>query len=172
MERKRILYGQLWSAAITLTLGLLFVIFPDSVVRWIVKIIGIVSLLGGAAQIVSYFAYRNKYPQSNFPIFGILILIWGILLLVQPEVWVNLFMIVMSVPMILLAIGQLMTLNRQRKIGFEIGLGNYIFPILFLLAGILVVFNPFSTAMWLVLFVGIWCIIYGIVGMLNYFRFK
>lgn len=172
MENRRVLYGQLWSAVITLVVGLLFVIFPDSVVKWIVKIIGIVSLVGGAAQIISYFTYMRKYPHSSFPIFGILISIWGILLLVQPEVWVNLFMIVMSVPMILLAIGQLMALYRQRQMGFEFGFGNYILPILLLLAGVLVIFNPFSTAMWLVLFVGVWCIIYGIVGMLNFFRFS
>lgn len=171
MENKSICYGQLWSAIITLVVGLMFVIFPESVVRWIVIIIGIVSLLGGAAQIVTYFAYRNSYPRNNFPIFGALILIWGILLLVQPALWVNLFMIVMSVPIILLAVGQLVALNRSRKIGFEIGFGSYIFPVLSLLAGIVVILNPFSTAMWLVLFVGVWCILYGVVGMFNFFRF-
>lgn len=171
MEQKKIMYGQLWGAVITLVVGILFVVFPESIVRWIVKIIGIVSLVGGAAQIISYFAYRNNSPRNSFPIFGILILLWGILLLAQPALWVNLFMIVMSVPMILLAVMQLMAISRQRRMGFEISWANYVFPILFLLAGVVVVFNPFSTAMWLVLFVGLWCIVYGVVGLVNFFRF-
>lgn len=172
MENRRICYGQLWSAIIALVVGVLFVIFPESVVRLMVKIVGIVSLVAGVSQIISYLAYRKSYPQTIFPIFGILIAVWGILLLVQPEVWVNLFMIVMSVPIILLAIWQLVVLNGQRQMGFRLGWGSYVFPVLSIAAGIVVVFNPFSSAMWLVLFVGVWSILYGIVGMVDFFRFS
>lgn len=164
--------GQLWEAIAAIVIGLLFVIWPGNVLRWAVLFIGVISLVAGIIQFIVYFTGRKKSQPVEFPLVGLLILIWGILLLAQPEVWVNLFMVVMSIPMILLAIGQLLALSRKKKSGYAVPAGYYVFPVLFLLAGVIVMFNPFASALWLVLFVGICVIAYGVADMVNYFSLR
>lgn len=172
MDCKGVAGGQLWEAVAAIVIGLLFVIWPGSVLRWAVLFIGVISLVTGIIQFIVYFTNRKKSEQAEFQLVGLLLLIWGILLLAQPEVWVNLFMVVMSIPMILLAIGQIMALSRKKKAGYAVQAGYYVFPVLFLLAGIIVMFNPFASALWLVFFVGICVIAYGVADMVNYFSIR
>lgn len=174
MDKKLTSCGSLWPAVAAIVIGLLFVIWPGNVIQWAVLFIGIISLLAGIIQVIVYFTNRNREgkQQSGLLWMGILTLVWGALLLLQPAVWVNLFMVVMSVPMILLAISQLVLLVRKRRSGFIVPWVYYIFPVLLLLAGITVMFNPFVTAVWLVFFVGIWVLAYGVVEMISSFSLR
>lgn len=166
--------GQLWEAVVAIVIGILFIIWPDDVIQWAVLFIGILSLSAGIIQIIVYFVNRKREvsARSGLLIIGLLTLIWGALLLLQPQVWANLLLVVMSIPMILLAISQLVLLVRKRRAGFIVPWGYFVFPILFFLSGVTVMFNPFASALWLVFFVGIWIIAYGVMEMVNYFSIR
>ncbi len=172
MNKKMKMGSQLWNAILAILIGILFVIWPASIIGWAVLFVGILSFLTGLTQLIVYISTRKKQPGNTFPFFGLLLLLWSISLLLQPGIWVNLFMVVMSIPMILLAIAQIVLLNRRRKVGFTVRWGHYIFPVLFLISGIIVMFNPFASAVWLVFYVGIWVIAYGIAEMINSFSIR
>ena len=166
-------YNPVWWPFAAIVIGLLMVIWPDNIINWAVWIIGIVSLVTGLVQIISYFVQRAKSDRwRGFPLIGLLAVIWGVMLLAQTDVWVKLFMVVLSLPMILLAIDQMISLGRTRRAGVPVKWTYYIFPVLLLIAGAVVLFNPFSTAVWLVIFAGVWIILYGVVEMFNYFLIK
>jgi len=167
-------YNPLWWSVAAVLVGLLLVIWPESILRWAVIFIGIISLLGGLMQVITYFVRRSRGQNSwgGFPLIGLLAVIWGVMLLAQQEVWVGLFMVVLSLPMILLAIDQMISLGRSKRLGTPVRWTYYIFPVLFLLAGVIVLFNPFTSATVLLIFVGAWIIAYGIIDMFNYFISK
>ena len=167
-------YNPIWWSIGAIVVGLLMVIWPDNILNWAVWIIGIVSLVAGVVQLISYFVQRARSANRwrGFPLLAVLAVIWGIMLLAQPEVWVRLLMVVLALPMILLAIDQMISLGRIRKAGLPIKWTYYIFPILLLVSGGVVLFNPFTTAVWLVIFVGAWIIAYGVIEMFTYFSIK
>lgn len=168
------IYDQLSRSVIAISIGLLFIIWPESIISWAVLFIGIISLIIGGIQVAVYAASKSKNQEhsQNVPLIGILLVIWGLLLILQPHVWVNLFMIVMSIPMILMAIGQITLLIKKRREGLLVRWTYYIFPVSLIIAGIVVMANPFSTALWLVLFSGLWIAAYGIIELINYFSIR
>lgn len=163
----------LWGT-IAVLIGLIFVIWPDSVVRWAVYLIGIISLVAGVVQFLGFLA-QTKAMENRwryFPLTSALAVLWGILLLARPGFWVEFFMILFGVAMLFIAVGQLISLARIRKSGTPVTVGYFVFPALMLLAAIVVFFNPFATTVWLVVFVGAWIIAYGITEMFSYFSLR
>ena len=65
-------------------------------------------------------------------------------------------------------IGSLIIIRKNKTIPFVF----YIIPALVLLAGILIIINPFTTATNVVILFGISAILYGIAGLLNWYKAK
>lgn len=163
----------LWSIA-AIIIGVVFIVWPGNILTWLVWIIGVVSVVSGLTQIIRYFINRSRIESrwKGFPFISLLAVIFGIVLLSQPDVWIRLSMIVLSIPMILLAVDQIISLINTKKIGSQVSWTYYIFPILLLVAGVVVLLSPFTSAVWLVIFVGVWMIAYGVVEMVNFFMLK
>ncbi|HJE88536.1 HdeD family acid-resistance protein [Rikenella microfusus] len=160
----------LWGV-LTALVGLVFIIWPDSVLRWAVYLVGILSLVAGIVQFLGFLA-RTRGVENRWrylPLTSPLAVLWGILLLAKPDVWIELFMIVLGVVMLLMAVMQLVSLGQMRKAGIPVTGGYFVFPVLLLLAGIVVFFNPFATTVWLTVFFGAWVLAYGVVEMFDYF---
>ena len=126
----------------------------------------------GRHRSVSGFLARTRGVENRWrylPLTSPLAVLWGILLLAKPDVWIELFMIVLGVVMLLMAVMQLVSLGQMRKAGIPVTGGYFVFPVLLLLAGIVVFFNPFATTVWLTVFFGAWVLAYGVVEMFDYF---
>ncbi len=92
-------------------------------------------------------------------------------LILMPDFFVNILMFVMGGLLVLAGIqqiGSLIIMRKSRTVPFFF----YIIPALVLLAGILIVFNPFTTATNVVILFGISAILYGIAGLINGYKVK
>lgn len=166
--------NSLFMGVISVVIGLILVIWPDHILGWLVTFVGVVSLVIGVTQFVG-FLFQTKGVKNRWtrlPLLSVVMVIWGILLLVHPSVWVNLFMILMSIPMLFLAINQMVALVRARKAGLDVLWGYFVFPVLLFLSGLVVLWNPFSTAEWLVIFAGAWIIAHGVMEIFDYFSLR
>lgn len=166
--------NSLFMGVISVVIGLILVIWPDHILGWLVTFVGVVSLVIGVTQFVG-FLFQTKGVKNRWtrlPLLSVVMVIWGILLLVHPSVWVNLFMILMSIPMLFLAINQMVALVRARKSGLDVLWGYFVFPVLLFLSGLVVLWNPFSTAEWLVIFAGAWIIAHGVMEIFDYFSLR
>lgn len=166
--------NSLFMGVISVVIGLILVIWPDHILGWLVTFVGVVSLVIGVTQFVG-FLFQTKGVKNRWtrlPLLSVVMVIWGILLLVHPSVWVNLFMILMSIPMLFLAINQMVALVRARKSGLDVLWGYFVFPVLLFLSGLVVLWNPFSTAEWLVIFAGAWIMAHGVMEIFDYFSLR
>lgn len=174
MEKCSKKYTTLYGGIIAVIVGLILVAWPGNVLLWAVYFVGILSLLMGVLQFLGFLT-RTKGIENRWrylPITSPIAVLWGILLLARPALWVEFFMIFLGVVMLFIGVMQLVSLGRIKKSGVKVAGGYFIFPVLLLIAAGVVFFNPFATMAWLVVFVGAWIIAYGVIELFGYFSLK
>lgn len=160
----------IWGVA-AIILGGILVVWPENVIVWLIYFVAALALLGAIVQF-SAFLITTKGDEGRWkhlPFTAPIAFIWGILLLVNPEMWAGMFMVVFGLLIIFLSINQIFTLVRMRRSGVTVRWGYFIFPSLFLLSGFAVFTKPISSAQWIMVFIGAWIIAYGITEMFSYF---
>lgn len=167
-------YNALVWGVVAVVIGIILVIWPRDILQWAVRLIGIVSIVIGAVQFFGFLARtkgmedRWKYLPPAAPI----AVIWGILLLLSPELWTSLFMILFGVLLIFLGLNQLVTMFKVKKGGVKVAGFYFLFPILLMIAGFVAFVQPIYTATWFMAFVGAWILAYGIMEIFGYFSLR
>ena len=177
MEQKEIKKSKwstpVWGSILTIIVGSVLITWPELALSYIVIVIGLLFLISGLSVLVSYWA--NKSPDGNpytYLLFtGIGSTLLGLWLILMPHFFVNILMFVMGGLLILAGIQQLGALIIMRK-NTVVPFAFFILPTLVLLAGILILFNPFSTAASVVVIFGISAVLYGIAGLINGYKGK
>ncbi|MDR0232494.1 MAG: DUF308 domain-containing protein [Dysgonamonadaceae bacterium] len=145
-----------------IVLGALLILCPQSAILYVVITIGILFIIPGLLLLVSYFT-SNKAKRPNMPLLlaGIGSLLFGAILVAAPHFFVNILMLLLGIILLLGGIEQIVVLIRARK-KKTVSIVLYIVPLLILVAGVLVLLNPFKTAETLFILIGITCLVYGI----------
>lgn len=165
--------GLLWGVAAVI-IGIVLVVWPRDILQWAVRLIGIVSIVIGAVQFFGFLVRtkgignRWRYLPPAAPI----AVIWGILLLLSPELWTSLFMILFGVLLIFLGLNQLVTMFKIKKSGVKVAGLYFFFPILLMIAGFVAFVQPIYTATWFMAFVGAWILAYGIMEIFGYYSLR
>lgn len=161
----------LWGIG-AIVVGLLLLFNPEDVIILTVKLLGILSLTIGSIQLIVQLIQNRKAEHKVVPFSAILMAVWGALLLIRPALWADFFMLLIGLTMIFLSLNMLITYRKVSKSGHKVSGAYYIFPVLMLLSGITTIINPLFLASWLVIFVGVWILFYGIVELISYFSLK
>ena len=109
--------------------------------------VGVLFLLPGLYGIFAYFASRSREEDGSgraFPIVALGSALLGIWLIVMPAFFVGILMYVLGALLVLGGIGQLMNFISIRKLTGSVPAIFYVIPVLLLLAGILILVNPFE----------------------------
>ncbi|MCC8062819.1 MAG: DUF308 domain-containing protein [Rikenellaceae bacterium] len=165
--------GLLWGVAAVI-IGIVLVVWPRDILQWAVRLIGIVSIVIGAVQFFG-FLVRTKGIENRWrylPPAAPIAVIWGILLLLSPELWTSLFMILFGVLLIFLGLNQLVTMFKIKKSGVKVAGLYFFFPILLMIAGFVAFVQPIYTATWFMAFVGAWILAYGIMEIFGYYSLR
>ena len=155
-------------------IGIVLVIWPRDILQWAVRLIGIVSIVIGSVQFFG-FLVRTKGIENRWrylPPASPIAVIWGILLLLSPELWTSLFMILFGVLLIFLGLNQLVTMFKIKKSGVKVAGLYFFFPILLMIAGFVAFVQPIYTATWFMAFVGAWILAYGIMEIFGYYSLR
>lgn len=160
-------------AVCSIVIGVLLVAYPDKTTEWIVILIGLLFLVPGIVSILGYFKINHSIPSVKpfFPIVGIGSFICGIILVVAPEFFVRFLMYILGFFLILAGGNSLVILNRLRR-SVRIAGFLYIIPIVVLLSGFFILFNPIASASIPFIIMGISSILYGISEFINAFKFR
>ena len=150
-----------YRALISVIIGVVLIAWPDVALKSIVMFIGALFLLTGIMAFVA--SYRRQQAEQRadglLSLNGIGSMVLGILLISIPLFFTT---ILMSMA----AIAQLVTLSAARQLGY-ISPMNYFFPILIMLAGLVVVFRPWGSAEYVVIILGITSMFYGITDLIS-----
>lgn len=167
-------YNALMWGVMAVIIGIILVIWPRSILQWAVRLIGIVSIVIGSVQFIGFLA-RTKGVENRWkylPPAAPIAVVWGILLLLSPELWTSLFMILFGVLLIFLGLNQLVTMFKIKKSGIRVPGFYFFFPVLLMIAGFVAFVQPVYTATWFMAFVGAWILAYGIMEIFGYFSLR
>lgn len=153
----------------SLLIGILLVAYPGVASIYFVMLIGAMFLIPGIISIFNFMF--NRQTVHSFPIGGLGTLLFGLWLLITPGMFVTILMYILGAVLVLAGMNMIIGLINMRKYTM-VAVGFYIVPLLVLIAGIIVLLNPFKTAELPFIVLGISSVVYGIFGMFNAYRFR
>lgn len=159
------------SSLCALIMGILLVVWPEAAVIYLVITVGVLFLLPGLYGIVAYFTSRSRSGLS-FPVIALGSVLFGIWLIVMPEFFVSILMYVLGALLVIAGISQLMGFVSAGKEWGRIPWVLYVVPVLVLLAGILILVNPFQAATVPFMVLGVSSIVYGLTDLLRVLRYR
>lgn len=166
----KVMNHSLVRAISSILIGLLLVVWPETAIVYLVIAIGVLFFIPGLFSIVTY-AAKGRNAGMPFPIVSIGSLLFGLWLMVSPAFFVGILMYVLGIILVFAGISQIINLVNVRTWA-QVGIGYFVVPVLILVAGMVVLLNPFAAASIPFIILGVSCMVYGITDMLNRFRFR
>lgn len=150
------------SSAIILVLGIFLFIQPDTIVKMISVILGIIILIPGVTSLIDYF--KTKYNPNL--ISGVITVIIGLILIVNTTVVASILPFVLGIYFVINGIYRLQYALEIKKHKGSF-LSSLIISILIIISGILFIANPFSGALVITQVMGLFMIIYAVLDIIN-----
>lgn len=160
-----------YRALISILIGIVLIIWPHVALKTIVIVIGALFLLTGMMAFIMSYRQQQAAQRSDglLSLNGIGSIILGILLVSIPLFFTTVLMIILGCILILAAIAQLATLAAARQFG-PIAAIHYFYPIIILLAGLIVIFKPWGSAEYVVIILGATAIFYRLTDLISQYR--
>lgn len=145
-----------------LILGILFIVWPDTMIRIVSYIVGAIFIIKGAFQIINYFLEKGQNDFfNNGLLIGVVSALIGIAALVIGEDLVNIFRIVIGIFIIYESLARINTAIKLHAAGINVWRYVLLLALIVLILGILVTFNDAGTIIgWVMVASGL----IGIVG--------
>ena len=154
-----------------LIIGLILVLWPDAAIEYIILTRGVLFIASGLITLLSYLAgQRKKGGLRSFPVDGVGAFLLGLMLVIMPNFFANVFTFILGFILLLGGIQQIASLTSARR-WIRVPLGFYVVPSLILLAGILSLFNPIGVRETALMIIGVACIVYAVSELINWFKF-
>ncbi len=139
---KKIVQSIVVRAVCTLIFGILLIIFSESITEWIVRICGIAFIVPGMVALISHF---HKDPETKqvmlYPIIGAGSILFGLVLLIWPTLFVEAMLYILATVLILVAATQCYTLWNIRRGGISLNWAYYFLPVAELAIGIWIILS-------------------------------
>lgn len=139
-----------------LLIGLLFIVLGDSALSMLIIAVGVLLMIPGFYSLVSYLRHLEQRPM--FPLAALGSFLLGLWLVLSPTFFVSIFMYVIGGVLIALGIYQLAGLAVSSRM-LPVAWPLYVLPVLVLVLGLFVLFNPFEAAALPFVLIGIGCVI-------------
>lgn len=153
-----------------LVIGVLLVVWPETAILYLVITIGVLFFVPGSIAVFSFFM-RGKETGMSFPLVGLGSLLFGLWLIITPTFFVEILMYVLGAVLVLAGISQIVNLSAARSWTW-VPVGFFVVPVLVLIAGVVVLFNPFTAATVPFRVLGVSSIVYGLSDLVNILRFR
>ena len=151
-------------------IGVLLMVWPEAAIIYLVIAIGAMFFLPSLFSLVGYFM-KGRQMGMYFPIISLGSLLFGLWLMVSPAFFVGILMYVLGTVLVFAGISQIASLLNARSYAV-VSFGFYVMPVLILLAGIVVLANPFAAASIPFIILGVSSAVYGITELINIYKFR
>lgn len=138
-----------------LLIGVLFLALGDSALGVLVMAVGALLMIPGVFALLAY--VRHLEQRRMFPLAALGSFVLGLWMVVVPEFFVGFFMYVIGGLLVALGIYQLAVLSVSSRM-LPVAWPLYVLPVLVLLLGVFVLFNPFKAAAIPFVLIGLGCI--------------
>ena len=151
----------IFSAIVTIVLGLILVLFPAAALASVSYVVGGIAIAMGVVRSVRYFKQDHTYPflfQSDLVV-GLLCVGFGIFMLSQPAAFMSMLPFVFGILLVGCGIGSILRAVDAKKMGFLYWGWLLGLAIVSVVLGWLIMVNPFGAAETAVIVIGA-CLIY------------
>lgn len=144
--------------------GIFLLMRPETAINIVCYVIGVILILWGVISIIQFFSNKNSkdYLSVSF-IFGSFVFIFGIIVLIKPNIIASIIPLLLGIWMVINGVTKLsyaLTINKENNAALSI-----IGSIAIIILGILMIFNPFEGAQALTQIIGISFIFYSILDL-------
>lgn len=153
-----------------LVIGVLLVAWPEAAILYLVITLGALFMVPGLFSVFGWL-FRSRETGFGFPLAGLGSLLFGLWLMVMPAFFVGILMYVLGALLVLAGMNQVANLSAARR-WTRVPLGYYVVPVLVLLAGLVVLFNPFTAATVPFVVLGVSSMVYGVSDLVSALRFR
>lgn len=157
-----------------LLIGGLLVFWSQSAVTYLIMAIGCLFLIPGLLSLLAYF--RQTSPEGNrrfgwSQVLGIGSILFGLCLIVSPVFFEKSLMYALGIILSYAGLSEIIQLTVVRQ-WVRVPGGFYVTPVLVMLVGIFILFNPIESANLPFIILGIGCMVYGLSDMVNVIKFR
>ena len=153
-----------------IAMGILLMVWPETAIIYLVIAIGAMFFLPSLFTMIGYFM-KGRQLGMYFPIVSLGSLLFGLWLMISPAFFVGILMYVLGVLLVFAGISQIAGLLGARSHA-TVPFGYYVMPVFILLAGLVVLVNPFAAASIPFIILGISSAAYGLSELLNIYKFR
>lgn len=154
-----------FSGILVLIFGFIALLFPNIAVSALAIYFALAILIGGVVLTSYAIQYRHVVPNWKTKLFeGLLSLILGVAIILSPKSAAAFLMIVIGAWAILIGLIFIGTFF-MKKTSQIIDILNLTSGVISVTLGAVIIFNPFDSSRFVVILIGIYAIIYGILSM-------
>ena len=157
-----------------LLIGILLVFWSQNAVMYLIMAVGCLFLIPGLLSLLAYF--RQTSPEGNrsfgwSQVLGIGSILFGLCLIVSPVFFEKSLMYALGIILSYAGLSEIIQLTVARQ-WTRVPAGFYVTPVLVMLVGIFILFNPIESANVPFIILGIGCMVYGLSDMVNVIKFR
>ena len=153
-----------------IAIGILLMVWPEAAILYLVIAIGAMFFLPSLFSLVGYFM-KGRQLGMYFPFVCLGSLLFGLWLMISPAFFVGILLYVLGVVLVFAGICQIAHLLSARSYT-AVPFGYYVMPVLILLAGLVVLANPFAAVAVPFIILGVSSTVYGITELINLYKFR
>lgn len=140
---KRIFWASIASTLVMLLFGILLFIFPETVIKSVAIAMGVIFIMIGVIPIINYFRFRATGFTTTFSfLLGIFCIVAGLILLMNENILGTIIPILTGVWMIINSINRISISMDLRDDKIPFWVITFIYAILTLVAGVLLILDP------------------------------
>lgn len=140
---KRIFWASIASTLVMLIFGILLFIFPETVIKSVAIAMGVIFIMIGVIPIINYFRFRATGFTTTFSfLLGIFCIVAGLILLMNENILGTIIPILTGVWMIINSINRISISMDLRDDKIPFWAITFIYAILTLVAGVLLILDP------------------------------
>lgn len=154
-------------------LGVFLFIKSELTIVSIAYVIGAVLVGIGLVSMIKYIASLNKDVKNELDIiYGTVTVVLGIIVISNPKAIASIIPFVLGIIIVLSSATKLGYGFELRKMNSELWVGTVVIALITMLCGILLIFNPFAGANFILKVVGALIFIYAILDIISTFRIR
>lgn len=153
----------LWKGIFAIIIGAIMVAWPGLTTHSIVVFLGIALLVLGVVLLIGWIRRKRAGVPVRVPLTSAITLLLGLCMVVMPQLFVNILMVVFGILLVLGGLDQILTLFLGRRAGAPVAYFFFMAPVLILAIGFYIMFSPAISAQTFIMLFGITAIVYGVV---------
>ena len=151
------------TSAVLLVIGIFLFIQPDTVIRMISVVLGLLFLVPAITSLVDYFKEKN----NSSLVIGIITILISLILIINTEFVASILPFILGIYFVVNGINRLMYAVELKKQGFVDFSKSLVLALLIIFCGIIFIINPFEGALAITKIIGIFMIIYSLLDITN-----